>query len=591
MIKFLGCTNSSELKVNTIESIPLVDDILIYTLNKSANSLVIEWSKPKYPNGQANKYILFMNDKQIYEGLSTNFSIYKLSPNTFLKFYVIFCNNYGCSQSKSFRLNTDEDVPGGSLILEAKSAGSNQIELNWYAKPNEPLITNGQVIFSANFYGQFLLDFNLSTDALDFIKQNKPFTKVFTLNLLNTTVFNTKYGILDRLLPNSEYTIQINASNTKGYLLSNKVTVKTLTAAPDLLIPPQLVSTTFCSIKLEWYEPILLNSDDHILFYQVEYKIKYLWNSSGFIKNPVYERKIFRIFSEKTSTTIYTLTGLRPYTAYMFQLTVFNSLGEAKSEWTTDFLTNEHLPSFQDRPNIIEFGSNYTVIEWHQPQISNGIIIEFQILVYKCQLGLDLHEQASELVATIKLNQDDYKTKWENNIRYNVTQLESFAYYVYAISGCNSVGCATSSLSKNITNEVTLTRTKPSLPENFEDPTLESSNSYSVEIKWKLPKKPNGIISYFILERFDYSLPLSFYNQNNSINNENTSKKPPAKVLTLSKKYRFDSNKFRFVDYDSLTSCGTYSYRMQVFNQIGKFSKINFSLKINEVFLLINNIV
>jgi hypothetical protein len=98
-------------------------------------------------------------------------------------------------------------------------------------------------------------------------------------------------------------------------------------------------------------------------------------------------------------------------------------------------------------------------------------------------------------------------------------------------------------------------------------------NSYSVDIKWKLPVKPNGVISHFILERFDFSLPLSFYNQNNTINSDTlqtTATHRATTVSWMSKKYRFEANKFRFVDYDSLTSCGIYSYRMQAFNQIGK---------------------
>jgi hypothetical protein len=106
---------------------------------------------------------------------------------------------------------------------------------------------------------------------------------------------------------------------------------------------------------------------------------------------------------------------------------------------------------------------------------------------------------------------------------------------------------------------------------------LESVNSYSVEVSWRSPSKPNGFISYFILERMDYSLPLSFYNQNNSIQQEGVSLTTSTQRAILgadgkyvSKKYRFEANKFRFVDFDSLTSCGIYSYRMQAFNQIGE---------------------
>jgi usherin len=473
--------------VKTLESLPVVDDIVIYTINKTANFMSIEWSKPKYPNGQPNKYTLFMNDKQIYEGLGNNFNISGLSPNTNFKFHVVFCNNYGCSTSESYRLGTDEDKPRGTLVLEAKATGSNQIQLKWFADKADPLVRNGQVVFAGYFTGPFLVDFNLSTDAIDFIKQNKPFTKITTLNLVNTTIFNTKYGILDRILPYSEYVVQINASNTKGYLLSNIVKVETFKSSPDLLIPPQLVYKTWYSLKLEWYEPILLNSDDRILFYQIEYKIKYLWNSAGIISNPTYERKIFRVFSEKTSSTLYTLTGLRAYTAYMFQLTVYNSYGEEKSDWTLDYITEENVPSAQDRPSVIDYGSNYTMIEWRQPQISNGIITSFQILIFKCILSsLNFAEPTRDLAENVTLEHDDPTTKleWGNILKYNVTNLEPFTYYLFSVSACNSVGCALSPIAKNFTTDPALIRTKPSLPEYFESKYKLKKDSKNLKIKF-----------------------------------------------------------------------------------------------------------
>lgn len=46
-----GCTNSSELKVTTLESFPNVDDIIITAKERNATSLILSWTKPKKPNG------------------------------------------------------------------------------------------------------------------------------------------------------------------------------------------------------------------------------------------------------------------------------------------------------------------------------------------------------------------------------------------------------------------------------------------------------------------------------------------------------------------------------------------------------------
>lgn len=90
-----------------------------------------------------------------------------------------------------------------------------------------------------------------------------------SLNLLNTTIMNTKYGIIEGILPYSSYFLQVNATNRQGFVLSNRVRVETFKSGPQYLMPPQLVASTSSSIQIEWLEPILINSDDRIIFYMV----------------------------------------------------------------------------------------------------------------------------------------------------------------------------------------------------------------------------------------------------------------------------------------------------------------------------------
>ena len=113
-----GCTNSSEIRVTTIEKLPDVKDIVIRLIEKTATYLSIEWNKPKAPNGLILKYSLYMTNKLIYEGLETNFTIENLEPNMFFIFYVVVCNTLGCSEkSKLTVFSTDESKPSGEIIL------------------------------------------------------------------------------------------------------------------------------------------------------------------------------------------------------------------------------------------------------------------------------------------------------------------------------------------------------------------------------------------------------------------------------------------------------------------------------------------
>lgn len=140
-----------------------------------------------------------------------------------------------------------------------------------------------------------------------------------------------------------------------------------------------------------------------------------------------------------------------------------------------------------------------------------------------------------------------------------ISDLIPFTQYLFTIEAFNSVGCVSSS--NSITSNHSRIQTLPDIPEDLEPLTLSSQTSYSIEISWSPPLKPNGIISHFILERKDFSPPLSM--QLNSLFNGSTNDYKP-KI----KRYRFEGDKREYADYDDLEACGVYSYRLLAFNQV-----------------------
>ena len=372
------------------------------------------------------------------------------------------------------------------------------------------------------------------------------------LNLLNTTVFNTKYGIVDRILSYSTYQVFVNATNSKGFILSNRVTVETFKSGPSLAIPPQLLSKQSRQLKIEWYDPILINSEDKIIFFQVNYRFKYLWNANGTIRDPKWESKIITIFQTRTLATTYTLNNLIPYTAYSFQLVVSNKYGQSTSDWSQDFTTLEEIPKFQHPPELIYIKEDSASIKWKPPKEPNGLIITFTIYVLEYKLE-DKHLYPYKNISLSG-----------NTTSHLVTDLEPFSYYWFRIESYNTIGCASNTVpTNNIDKDPGLVKTLPSSPKDFDDPKLESINSFSIDISWNEPKKPNGVIKYYILERKDYSLP--FTNQIKNITSTNTA---IGKII----RYRFEPDRFKFTDFQNLESCGIYSYRMFAYNQVGNTS-------------------
>lgn len=216
------------------------------------------------------------------KGTETVFTINHLQPNQHYTFFIKFCNHFDCSSTNSSAFCTNESKPEGKVILEANAAGANQIQLKWSSDPSDPFVHNGKILFLVFIKGPFLLELN-STEMVDFKQNKKPFTVFQNLNLLNTTTMDTRYGIVDKILPYSTYYVQINATNSMGYLLSNQVKVETFKSIPEGIIPPHFVSSTSHTMQIEWYDPILPNSADQIFYFQIHYRQKDLWNPNGML--------------------------------------------------------------------------------------------------------------------------------------------------------------------------------------------------------------------------------------------------------------------------------------------------------------------
>lgn len=259
----------------------------------------------------------------------------------------------------------------------------------------------------------------------------------------------------------------------------------------------------------------------------------------GVIPNALYEPEVTKLFARETISKFYNLEDLKPYTAYSFRLLTSNSFGHSNSEWSGDYHTSESVPRLQENPTVHEITSTSVSVSWKGPRISNGIIRYYTLNVY---------QTSTEYVENLVL----YRNYTMTSRQFQIQDLEPFTNYSISIDACNTKGCVISSVEANRT---VLFTTQPSKPIGLENPTLISINSYSVQINWKMPKKPNGIISSYLLERRDYK-PLLSENRNH------------GNFTSKYRSYKFDSEFRMFIDFEQLEACGVYSYRMFVYNQV-----------------------
>ena len=383
-----GCTNSSQVKAETRETLPDVEEVTIDVRNRTSSSLEIEWSAPARPNGALLKFVLYAGNTVVYEGLARTYARHNMAANSYASYRVDVCNRVGCAPTRSFVLGSDESPPQGALMLEARALTSNQIELKW--SPTAAFRPNGNIMYQVQVTGPFLFLNEDDDDDDDDGRIVAP--RVATLNLLNATVANTKYGIMDRLIAYSTYALLVNATNSRGHVLSNRVEVQMPRGAPRLARPPRLTHALATQLKIEWHEPLLVNSDDRLFFYQVKYRSRRLWSrDDGWLdddddddhKDDDDEKKVYNnemsLFTVRTLATAFTLVDLEPSTAYSFRLTASNSFGECESKWSGEYRTLESQPSQQQPPTVLNFTCCSAYVSWTPPRISNGKICKYSV--------------------------------------------------------------------------------------------------------------------------------------------------------------------------------------------------------------------
>lgn len=190
-------------------------------------------------------------------------------------------------------------------------------------------------------------------------------------------------------------------------------------------------------------------------------------------------------------------------------------------------------------------------MEWHPPEVSNGPIRFYTLSIYTS----DIHDNI-ELFNNYTLT----------TMSYVVTGLEPFTTYVTSIKACNTKGCVSSQLLANgsIIRDV-MFRSLASAPEEFAEPMLVSINSYSVQINWKVPLKPNGIVERYVLERLDFMPMLGAQIMENN-------------YTVKQRTYKFSAEYSMFIDFENLEPCGVYGYRMFVYNQVIIYLNLRFRL-------------
>lgn len=252
------------------------------------------------------------------------------------------------------------------------------------------------------------------------------------------------------LKPWSRYKFQVRVTNTAGSTDSPGVTVQTKQAPPNGLPPPTVshLGGRPNELFVNWTPP--LEANGVLLGYRIQR------DDIGFH------------FSFDSSVLNYTDEDLTAYTDYSYAVTACTVSGCVTSKPTT-VRTLEAAPAIVEPPVVSGITSRSLNASWTVPSIQNGEIVEYILQVN------------SEVV---------YRGK---KLSVQVSNLQPHAPYTLTLTACTNGGCTASLPTSSLTKEAP--------PASMPAPVLKVTGPESVEVSWKEPDHPNGVITGYELRR------------------------------------------------------------------------------------------
>ncbi|XP_052593935.1 usherin [Peromyscus californicus insignis] len=437
-----GCATSEPSQAQLEETVP--EDVPAPRAHSySPDSFNISWTEPGYPNGVIITYELYVDNALIHNSSELSCHAYGFDPGSLHTFQVQACTAKGCAMGPLVENRTLEVPPEGMVNVLVKTEGSREVHVRWEA----PLHPNGHLTYSVLFTGSFYA--NQAGDNYTLLSGTKT---------IHSSEGKQLWVLVDGLVPYSHYTVQVNASNSQGSVLSDPVSVEMPPAAPDGLLSPRLASATPTSLQVVWSTPARNNAPGS-LTYQLQ------------MRPGPSTHSFLELFPDPSASLSYEVSDLQPFTVYRFRLVATNGFGSTHSSWTP-LMTAEDEPEPIDAPVLLNVKSRMMSIVWQQPVKCNGVITRYNIY------------QHGRLSFTVP----------GNVTNYTVVHLRPHTAYQFQVEACTSKGCSKSPESQTVW-------TLPGTPEGIPSPELFPYTPTSVIVSWQPPTHSSGLAENFTIQR------------------------------------------------------------------------------------------
>ncbi|XP_078024039.1 phosphatidylinositol phosphatase PTPRQ [Epinephelus lanceolatus] len=384
------------------------------------------------------------------------------------------------SPGVSRMINTNESVPGPPLGLEGEAVGSNGILLSWTMPPD------------ANNIDGYVIRYKEVCPYPD-----PTFTQV-------TKYLDIPETLLTDFTSGSTYHIEVAAIVPAGIgAFSKSLYIKTAESPPGLVTNLTAFAQNHTSVMVTWFLPHRING----LITKFAVKAKHARTGqtvrtlevnaedimTGALPHcndaaDILSRATFSPLEITASSSPITLSAvppaaswsvpisvgvdqLRPYTAYLFEVSAFTSDGEGQIA-STMVRMPESAP--EDPPqnfSILNMTSRSISVSWSTPNIITG---KFTYVLYLYGPTGYLYENSTA------------------DTRFSLTGLTPYTRYTVAVraKAAGEVGPAAQ-------DDVI---TPAEAPSAVQDLMAEAEDSVSIRVSWRIPAQPNGPITQYKLQ-------------------------------------------------------------------------------------------
>ncbi|XP_034444644.1 phosphatidylinositol phosphatase PTPRQ isoform X3 [Hippoglossus hippoglossus] len=406
--------------------------------------------------------------------------VVNVSPGKQFTVTVSAGSSSNISPGISRMINTNESLPGPPLGLEGEAVGSNGILLSW-TMPSD-----------ANNIDEYVIRY----------KEVCPYPDLtFTQVTKNLEIPET---LITDFTSGSTYHIQVAAISPNGIgALSKSIYIKTAESPPGLVTNLTAYAQNHTSVMVTWYLPHRING----LINKFAVKAKHARTGQTVRTLEVNAEDIMTIglphcndaadiLSRATPSPLeitassppITLSAvppaaswsvpisvgvdqLRPYTAYLFEVSAFTSDGEGQIASTMVRMPESAPEDAPQNFGVLNMTSRSISVSWSPPKITTG---KFSYMLYLYGPTGFLYENST------------------GDMRFAFSGLIPYTRYMVAVraKAAGEVGPAAQ-------EDVVTPAEAPSAVQNLE---AVAEDSVSIRVSWKIPAQPNGPITQYRLQ-------------------------------------------------------------------------------------------